>query len=323
MSSPLNLILRESYTSDGNARTIALPGPIDWVIVRDISNLNTPVNNEYVASEWFSGMNAGTALVRNYTGAQPATTVVQTGVNGFSLASTADQNSLGASVATTATTAATPAVVSTGNTAGLTANTSIVRIYNTVNMRQIATMDFTVGAVVANVSFGLRWLAAAGFAAAGVAGSYRIVNNPPNYSPRQFYITAVSQAASARITLSVNHDIAIGEEIRFSMPAEFGMVELDGLSGTVTAINNADASGFTNTIDVDIDSSGFTAFAFPASAAVPISFPQAIRYGVDSQPIINVASTDNIAAWNLTLGTTVVGPNNDLMEVLAFSGTQI
>jgi len=323
MSSPLNLILRDSYTSAGTARTISLPGPVDYVIVRDISNLNAPVNNEYVGSEFFSGMNSGTALVRSYTGAQPATSVAQTAANGFILSSNADQNALGASVATTATTAANPAVVSTATTTGLLANSSIVRIYNTVNMRQISPVDFSVGAVNAGVNFQLRWLDASGFAAAGVAGSYRIVTNPPNFSPRQYFITNVSQAASARITLSVTHDIQIGEEIRFNLPEEFGMSELNGLSGTVTATGNADASGFTNTIDVDINSTAFTAFSWPASATVPITHPQAIRFGVDSQPVIAQASTNNNAAWNLVLGTSVVGPANDLMEVLIFSGTQI
>jgi hypothetical protein len=56
------------------------------------------------------------------------------------------------------------------------------------------------------------------------------------------------------------------------------MVEMNGLLGTITAVTT---SATVNSITVNIDSSGFTAFAFPTSAvaALGIGVPEVTPVG--------------------------------------------
>lgn len=321
MSSPLNLISRERFTSDGVSALINLPGNVEQILVRDISNLNAPANTEFVEASWSLGMNNGSALVRSYTAAAPATEVAVVAADGIGQVDTSLQNSLGApNTGVTAISQAGPAVVSLPSTAGL-ANGDVVRVSASTGMLQIAGWDFTIGGLVANTSFELSFLDSTLFAAAATAGTIRRVNNPPLYSPRQFLITNISQAAEARVTVSVTSDVAVGEEIAFVLPDDYGMGEINGLRGTVVRVGQADASGFTNTFDVDIDSSAFTAFAFPASASFQSNFPQAVRFGNTSELVLG--STDNVGAFQVQLGSAVVGDAGDLIEVLLLSGTSL
>lgn len=62
--------------------------------------------------------------------------------------------------------------------------------------------------------------------------------------------------------MTVGHGMIVGQKVKLSVPAEYGMAEINGLEGNVTAINTTN-----NTITLDIDSSSFSAFAFPATAA--------------------------------------------------------
>lgn len=320
MSSPLTLIARETFISNGVSKTINLPGNIEWIQVRDISNINTPANTQFVEASWTIGMNNGTAIVRSYTASAPATSVAVVATNGIGQVNTSDQNSLEAALISTAISSDSPAVVSLASTAGL-ANGDVVRLSNSTGMLQVAGMDFTISSVTTNTSVALSFLDSSAFAAAATAATIRKVNNPPLFSPRQFLITAISKAANARFTLSVTSDIAIGEELSFQVPSEFGMVEMNGLRGTVTAIGNADASGFTNTIDLDINSSSFSDFKFPSSTDFPINFAQAIRFGNVSQQVL--APTDNIGSFQITLGSAVVGSSGHTIEVLMMSGISI
>lgn len=65
-------------------------------------------------------------------------------------------------------------------------------------------------------------------------------------------ITAISQAANARITFSLAHGRSVGDYIYFQSVA--GMTQINLLVGVVTNIVN------TTQLDVDIDSTSFTAY---------------------------------------------------------------
>jgi hypothetical protein len=83
------------------------------------------------------------------------------------------------------------------------------------------------------------------------------------------------------------------------------MVEMNGLLGTIIAINAG-----TNTITVNINSTAFTAFAFPLSAVAAggITFAQVVPVGeaaaVPYQNLLDDA-TDNRAIRGIRIGTTV------------------
>jgi len=65
------------------------------------------------------------------------------------------------------------------------------------------------------------------------------------------------------------------------------MIEMDGLQGTITAVDTTVTSG--NTVTVNIDSSAFTAFAWPLTAAVPFSAAEMVPVGEDTAQALSSA----------------------------------
>lgn len=329
MSTPLHAIVSGTFTSDGTATSISLPcgyNKIELINITDIgsSAAATPV----MRATGTSSMAAGSAYYSTKTnGAATLDLEVTTASGGFTFVADSATLAIGASVATSATTAANPAVVSTASTAGLASNTGVIRMFNNTAMQQISGMDFSVGTVVTNTSFGLRYLNASGFAAAGTTGAYRIINASDRFYPRRRFITGITQATSAVITMSVTHGYTVGQAVRFIVPSVFGMTEMNGLIGTITAIS----TGSTNTITVNIDSSGFTAFAFPTSAiaASGITFAQVVPVGGAavnsvSQPYGNLLddATDNVSITGVTIGTTIQ-TSGKLYQYLATRGVSV
>lgn len=303
--STLTLLASGSYTSDGAARTITLPSQVDYFKVTNRSLWGTNPA-AVVQSFWYRGYAAGQAKTLTEDGAGALTaTLVAAGGAGFT---EIDQSSLtpGALVATgTAISQANPAVVTDATTPVVG---DIVRMMNTTGMLQVAGMDFSVTAVNAGVNFTLGYLDSSGFAAAATNADYRVIP-AYRYQPARRYITGITAAASAVITLSVTHNYTVGDIVTVRVPAGWGMTEIDGLQGEVTAISTAN-----NTITVDIDSSAMTAFAFPTSAvaAAGITFPEVIPVGEIATQLDQ--PTDNQSLFGIRLGTTVCGANTNVMD---------
>lgn len=330
---PVQPILRRSFISSGALTTFAIPsGPVK-VECFNLSNIATtaaqvaalsPITAILQSSFAVSGMSAGSGYVYGTlaSGAPPA--VVQEtliGVNGYTFVDTSIQTP-GPLLATTSTTAANPASVATAFTAGLVAG-SVVRMINVTNMQQISSMEFTVGAVVPGVSFTLAFMNTTGFVP-GAAGFFRVIPNDPIYYPRRRFVTRMSQGLNMIVTLSVTHGYTVGQLVRLVVPTEFGMVQANGLQGTVIAIGQADASGYTNTITLNIDSSAFSAFAFPLSAVAGagVSFPEVTPIGeAATAPFQNLLddATRNTAIQGVSLGTGVVGALGNNMLLVAYS----
>ena len=181
-----------------------------------------------------------------------------------------------AEVVISAATNATEPVFSTASTTGLSSG-SVVRIQSMDEQLNLNGYDFAIDTVVSDTSFKM---AAALATAPGVAettgGTYTIVNADPAFYPPFRYIVNITQASSAVITTSVPHDYSVGQIVRIIIPktaqsgvSDYGMGDINGLEGTVIAVN--DAVG-TQTFTVDINTSGFDAFTFPtaAKAAIPL-----------------------------------------------------
>lgn len=313
MSLSISGLLSGTFVSDGNTRTISLPSGYDQFELINISDIgSTAANSNVMKARGTSAMSAGSAYYSPKTsGAATVALETTTTTGGFTFLSDSASQSNGALVSLNGTQVnqANPAVADTGTTTGLVAGVTVVRMINTTGMLQIAGMDFTVGTVVGSTSFQLKYLDSSGFAAAATGGSYRIIASDGRYAPRNRTITKITQASSAVITLSVTHGYVVGEKVRVIVPSAFGMTEINGLLGTVTAISTTN-----NTITVDIDSSGFTAFAFPtsATAAAGVTFAQVVPVGEaatnsSSQPYGNLLddATHNVAVTGVQIGTTV------------------
>jgi hypothetical protein len=308
MSTPLSLIAQGTFTSTGVARAIELPRTPHYFMVKNRSLWGT-APTAVVQSDWSYGYGVGQATCISEGGGSALTaTAIAAGGAGFTYVDLSSQ-APGALVATgTAVTAANPAVVSDASNPPIG---SIVRMLNTTGMLQIAGMDFTVTAVNAGVSYTLGYLNSNGWAAAATNADYRIIP-AKYYSPYRRWITGITQAASAVITVSVAHNYLVGDKIVVHVPRGFGMTQIDGIQGTITAVT-------ASTMTVNIDSTGFTAFAFPTSAvaAAGVSFPHVTNVGEVATKL--TSSLDNTAYYAMYLDTGVVGANGNVMDWVAFA----
>lgn len=309
MSSPVNAQVTGTFTSDGTAVNISVPPGYTEVQLYNLSNLGSAAaNTNVMIALGTSDMPAGAGIYWPKTsGAATLGTPVHVDSNGFTFLTDSGNQTPGPATAITGITNAAPPVVSTASTTGL-ANGDIVRVYGTTGQLNIAGLDFTIGSLIANTSFELSNMAAPG--AAATAGNWRRIPFDARFYPRNRVITKISQATSALVTMSVTHGFTVGQEVRFIIPDDYGMTQMDNLLGTITAIGTADSDGATNTITVDIDSSAFTAFAFPtsATAAAGVSFAQVVPVGeAASSTYANLLddATDNQSIRGVTIGTSV------------------
>jgi hypothetical protein len=223
--------------------------------------------------------------------------------NGFTFLSDSGLQTPEAALAVTSATNAAPPVLTMTTSTGNIQNGDIVRYYNAAGQLNVAGMDFTVDNVVLNTSMELIYMVAPG--GAGTGGSVRRIPFDARYYPVNRYITSISLATSAVIVLSVTHGFTAGQAVRIIVPDEFGMTQMDGLLGNITAINTT-----TNSITVDIDSSAFTAFAFPTSAvaATGVNFAQVVPVGETANATYanNLDdSTRNQSITGVTVGTSM------------------
>lgn len=276
-----NTIIQQGrFTSAGTAKTIQLRSDLDWMEVWNTTvaaaNQTTAIGVKY---KWLRGFPAGAQwemLKSNAANAANLDQYLTTG--GFTLIDSSNQapGALNATI-TAISTAAIP-VVSNSGTNGLNAG-DVVRIINTAGAQQLGGFDFTVGYnTLTSGTFSLDYMSQLG--GAGTTGSWRKINFDPIYYPRRRFITKITKATSAVVTLSVTHGYFVGQKVRFIVPSAYGMVEMNQLQGTITAVNITTTSG--NTITVDIDSSSFTTFAFPATAAVPFTAAEVVPIGEDT-----------------------------------------
>jgi hypothetical protein len=302
-----NTILQQGkFTADGNNKVLQIRSDVDWMKVINYTvagaSQTTAVGVEYY---WQRGMAAGTGIeYKKSNAANAANLTAALASGGFTLIDSSIQ-SPGAlnngSTGVSAISNATPPVVTVGSTAGMSAG-NVVRMYNVTNGQQIGGMDFTVGYnTFSGTTFSLDYMTTLG-AGVGAAGSFRVIPFDPIFYPRRRYVTSVTTGATTIIKMSVTHGYTVGQAVRFIVPDAFGMTQLNGLIGNIIAINTTTTSG--NTITVDIDSSAFTAFAFPASTAVPVSFAEVVPVGEDTPTAL--AYGQNILA-DATLNTSYIG----------------
>jgi hypothetical protein len=157
----------------------------------------------------------------------------------------------------------------------------------------------------------LGYLDASGFAAPATAVQARRVPNNPIYFPERNFITNITQAASAVVTLSVTHGMSVGGKVRFNVTSDNGMTEIDGLIGEITAVNTTN-----NTITVDIDSSAFTAFSFPTSATAANGYTPAHIVPVGETSTVLSQATDNQAEIIMRLAAGADSPAGSSSDVM-------
>jgi hypothetical protein len=313
-------IINGSFTSNGSAKTLVLRGDLDSIEVWNATEMAAQNDSHGVSYYWQRGLAANNGFVTLRNAAHTAVDIRSSaalGVPGFTLVDSS-VTTPGAVVATTDIGTVAHRVL-TATTTGLSVG-SIVRLANMTGAAEFNGMDFTVTAVNAGVHFDIGYTPVT--VAAAAAGQYRIIPNDTLYYPRNRYIASISQAAQAVVVLTVTHNLQVGQQIRFHVPAMYGMVELEGLSGNIVAIDTT-----TNSITVDIDTTGFTAFAWPITAVASASahtLPQIVPVGENTAtalaavPPVDILTdaTINTGYIGIVLGagdTSPAGSNNDVI----------
>lgn len=295
-----NTILQQGrFTSDGTAKFLNLRSDVDWIKVYNTTtgaaDQTTAVGVEYY---WQRGFADGAKWTKFKSNAANAANLDQyITSNGFSLFDTSNQDPGVLNATITAVSNAAIPVVTNSGTNGLVAG-DVVRLIDVAGAQQLGGFEFTVGHnTLSGTTFSLDYMSQI---VAGTTGSWRKINYHPLFYPRRRTITKITQASSAVVTLSVTHGYKVGQAVRFHVPAVYGMTELDGLEGTITAIDTTVTTG--NSITVDIDTTSFTAFAFPLTADVPFEAAQVIPIGQDSAESLS-AGVDLLSGATENTGT--------------------
>lgn len=263
-----------SFTSTGAGVKINLPASCDYFTTTNLTqwplhpNPAVVIKGEWFGSSFGSGASAANDGLRwKKDTSSPYPIVVDkfstsTASNGFTYVTTVPNVEAQAANAITAITAASPAVVSQTNSYS---DGDIIQFYGTTGMLQISGMNFQISSS-SGAGYTLLGLNSSGFAAPATAGYTRRISKAAAVEPQFLYVTKITQATQAVVTCSIDPSAwyVVGMKVRFSVPYSFGMTEMQGLTGTITAVSSANY-----TITVDIDSSAFTAFAFPASSSSP------------------------------------------------------
>lgn len=261
------IITGNSFTSTGDGVKIPVPSSGDYMEVYNKTQLAAGNPNTVTMSKWFGpkfGVGASAADKGIRTVKTTADLTGEYSSGGFTYVTSAPVVEAQSANPITAITAASPAVVT--HTQSYSAG-DILQFYNTTGMLQIAGMNFQISSV-SGASYTLLGLPAAGFAFAGTAGFTRRISKYAAVEPQFLYVTAISKATNAVVTCSVDPTqyYAVGMKVHFSVPYSFGMTQMTQLTGKILSMS---AAAYTMT--VDINSSAFTAFAFPTSASSPTS----------------------------------------------------
>ncbi len=272
------IIMQGRFTSDGTPHFIPLRGGVNWI---EVFNSTTAAGGAAVGTGyqfyWQEGMPQG----RGFAYSNPAVPVMAqlaVGTGFFFQDRSIITTTISPNVITNISNANPPRVTSAAH--GLITG-DIVRLVQTIGAFQIDGIDFRVTRIDAN-NFDLTWMSPIVAAAApGANARFYKISNEAIFQPKERIITSITQAVQAVVKFAAPHDFTVGQEIRFKVPVvtpiAYGMIEINNLIGTVVAVDLVN-----NTVTVDIDTTGFTAFAFPLTADVPFTPAQAVPVGEDT-----------------------------------------
>jgi len=317
------IITQGRFVSTGQAAYLPIRSDIDWMEVLNYTEANaasgvaTGVHG--VKYEWQRGMavNDGFVTMRNAGGtADFMTTSASLAVGGFTLIDSSLQLP-GPIVAYTAGTNATPPVITVASTASLNTG-DIVRITTSATAFNASGLDYSIE-VLNGTTFSLRNMIAPG--AVFGAGTYRLIAFDPIFYPRNRVISRMSAASQCVISTTVDHGFQVGDQVRLNIPAGFGSYSnLNGQQAVVVAVTAATA-GNPASFTVNVDTTGFGAFAWPAVASVPFTPAQVEVIGgytdativtVPAYPITNpnnvVDATVNRAFLGMRLAAGITSP---------------
>lgn len=317
MSVPGNNLTHGSFISNGTAQQIDLRFLPDKIEFTDQTNLfafdpAAPFNpGKYLKGFWETGMPLNSFFsTSNDNGLATLTESFLTVQGVVPFDSSAPP--FVPSVHATAISQAANALVTTATNHNLNPG-DLVRITQITGMTQIGGMVFTVSATPSATTFRIH-LDSSGFAAPATSATVQKIF-ADLYSPDNSTITKIVNGFQTTITLATADGLTVGQEVRILVPVAFGSQlssEINQIQAQIVAVGLA-----ANTITVDVDSTSFGAFAFPASGGPAFTFAQIVPIGEQAGGNLFDATT-NIGFQGVIVGSNVVGAIGDVIQWVAY-----
>jgi hypothetical protein len=269
---PFTIVTQGTFTqpstNSGGAinQIIPLPSGADYFKTINLTQMSLATPTGVVAGEWFGG--GLTPVNDGLRWTKAGSNVISidkfsntTASNGFTYVTSLPAPQ--AALTGTTITNTSPAVASVVNTYS---NGDQVVIDNSVGAQMYSGMTFTISSVSGS-GFTLLGLNTPGSAAS--AFTVRRVNQFAPVEPSFLFVTAITQAAQAQVTVSQANSVYLGQKLEFTIPGSFGMVQLNNFNQSqakppvVTQI--IDAYNFL----INVNTTNYTAFAFPLTSLSP------------------------------------------------------
>jgi hypothetical protein len=284
------------FTSDSsNMANIQLTRRPDLFWIRNRTAWGDDADEVSVESWWRRGMSADAAQTADQavTSGILSTEAVTSG--GFTFIDTANPPSYAGLASTNVAGNSGTFVVTMADTGSIAVG-DYVRLVSVVDEYQISGYVFQVTAVTANVSITLGYMASAvsagGLATFASAGDSATVIKfiPSKFYPRWNYVAMITKAAQAVVYFTQKNDFTPGEIVSFRVPTEFGMDEINDKAVRVLSVTN---SSTVSSITIDLDTSGYTTFAFPTSAIAAAGVSPAVCLPSSSGVVPDSGSATN------------------------------
>jgi hypothetical protein len=116
----------------------------------------------------------------------------------------------------------------------------------------------------------------------------------PAFQPAMRIVTSITNAINAVVTTSFDHQYVTGTIVRFRIPVDFGMMQIDELTSSITVLSPT-------TFSVDIDTTDFDQFIVPPAPighlppGAELQYAQVIPIGEINSLL--AASTQNVLPY--------------------------
>lgn len=256
---------------------------------------------------WDSSMGSSNMGVEYITSSGTTLNIANVTSNGIQLYNGQNSVQLGSAITGTTITKANPAVC-TATAHGLQTG-DVVIFSNLTNMKQLGGLSFTVTVTGAN-TFTIPINTNTANFTAETGFTIRKVIVGSLYYPSRHVITGITAANPMVVSTATNHGLTVGQQVRLSVPSVMGMTQANNITAVITAVTST-----TFTLG-SVDSSAFTAFAWPAASSVPFNAARVIPVGSGPSPVTygNVTyyvdnlddATTNNQFQGLIIGTSIL-----------------
>ncbi len=286
--------------------------PPDFIFAKSITGWGEASDAQAIEWWWERSMGNGYAngILQSSEGSTPQLPAMtsyrlpatgSTAVDAISVWDTANPPMYAALAGTVISGIAGTFIVTMANT-GTIAVGDYVRLYNVTGEQQISGYTFQVTAVTANTNITLGYMASSGITFAADASAVQVVKYIPNRMyPRWRYIANITKAQQAVVYFTAKNDFTPGEIVSFRVSSDFGMDEINNKQARVLSVTN---SATVSSITIDLDTTGYTTFAFPTSAVA----------AAGTSPAVVVPSSSGVVPFNGSATVPQQPPGTNLLD---------